>query len=110
MKTATFKTAKQVAKEINAIASAYAKVFDMPLIENDMNIVVEHHIIAYAEVMKTEGKFSYKEKYYIRTNGVESSKQSIDTCLKYGDKLLAVVIVEFIKDLNQYLVTVQREF
>ena len=101
MTTTNCKTAKQAANEILTIAKNYAFVYECPWIATDMAIYAENHIKAYAEAMKTEGKFSYTEHYYIRHRGVEANEKRV---AELGDTTIAVVTVKYDKKANAYTI------
>ena len=103
METKTFKTAKQVANELNKIAAAYGFVNETTLIENDMAYYAEE-TIEWADSMKAEKSFfNYSRNLYIRRHGVESS---LDRANHFGG-ILAKVTIKFDKTAKEY--TVIRE-
>lgn len=101
MTTFECKTAKQAAKKVLEIANNYSFVYECPWIATDMAIYTESRIIAYAEAMKEDGKFSYTEHYYIRHRGVESNEKRV---AELGDTTIAVVTVKYNKTTNVYTV------
>lgn len=102
METKTFKTAKQVAKELMRIANAYGLVYESAFIVNDMNLYAKRQI-EYANAMKIKnfGKFNYTENYYIREHGVEDSRLRLDS---FGGHL-ATITVKFDMIKGEYTVT-----
>lgn len=103
MTTNNFKTAKQVANELNKIAAAYGFVNETTLIESDMAYYGKE-TIEWAEAMKAEKSFfNYTKNLYIRKQGVESS---LERANHFGG-ILAKVTIKFDKTAKEY--TVIRE-
>ena len=103
MTTNNFKTAKQVANELNKIATAYGIVYETVLIENDMAYYAKE-TIEWADAMKAEKSFyNYSRNLYIRHHGVESS---LDRANHFGG-IVAKVTIKFDKTAKEY--TVIRE-
>lgn len=103
MTTNNFKTAKQVANELNKIAAAYGFVNETTLIENDMAYYGKE-TIEWAEEMKAEKSFyNYTKNLYIRKHGVESS---LERANHFGG-ILAKVTIKFDRTAKEY--TVIRE-
>ena len=100
MTTNIFKTAKQVANELNKIAAAYGFVNETALIENDMAYYAKE-TIEWANEMKAEKSFyNYSITLYIRKHGVE---RSLERANHFGG-IVAKVTIEFYKATKEYKV------
>ena len=99
-----FKTAKQVANYLNKIAEVYGFVYETTLIQNDMKAYAGD-VLEWADVMKKEKSyFNYSRTFWIRRQGVESTKQRAE----YFGGIVATVEVDFYKDTKQYTVIKQN--
>ena len=68
---------------------------------------VASNIIEYAMAMNRIGfKYSYKEVFYIRQNGVDCTPGAVAA---HNDKIVAVVTVRYDKDANDYTIEKQNE-
>lgn len=101
MTTNIFKTAKQVANELNKIATAFGIVYETSLIESDMAYYAKQ-TIEWADAMKAEKSFfNYSKNLYIRRLGVEST---LERANHFGG-IVAKVTIEYNKATKEYKVT-----